>query len=166
MARLPFAVLTVIRTRPGLLAITLPVRSTVATLVLALLQEMRLVDVAGVSVATSLVLLPTSSVLRAATRTLVASLLLVTYTTNVSVLPDVVRTVIVALPSALAVTQPVEDTAARRGQELLQLSVSVDLIGERMASSLIRDPRATYASVCRGVGEVMVTALEGTLSAA
>ena len=115
-ALLPELVLTVIIAVPRAFLVTRPVEDTVATDALLLVHvTFLLVALAGSTVAVSCCVAPTLSWTdEGETVTLVGTILPVTsVTVHVAVLPpEVVFTVIVAVPRAFFVTTPVEDTVA------------------------------------------------------
>jgi hypothetical protein len=165
----PSAVLTVMAAVPAPIAVTLPVLSTVATLVLELVQVTFLfVALEGAIVALSISELPT----------LKASALLdretpvtgtVTVTVQEAVLdPSSVLTVIVAVPAPIAVTFPALLTVATFVLELVQvIFLFVALDGATVALSVSELPTLKASALLDGetpvTGTVTVTVQEAVL---
>jgi len=146
LALFPFSLVAVITAVPALLAVTFPIRSTVATATLLLLQLTSLLYVvfSGRTVAVRVAVSPSVSVALLLSRhtSVIGISFFSTVTVQLAVFPFVLVAVITAVPTLFAVTVPSSDTVATASLLLLQLMslLSVVLTGRTVAVSLKVSP--------------------------
>jgi hypothetical protein len=118
---LPSAVVTVMVALPADTAVTTPLNDTIATALLLLLHDtFLLVAFAGLTVAINVSVPPTVKLKEVLLKVTLVTETGVTVTAQTAVLfPSAVVTVMFALPTATAVTTPLDDTVATAGALLL-----------------------------------------------
>jgi hypothetical protein len=143
----PLTVLAVIVAVPVDLAVTNPPADTVATTVLLLLQVIVLIALAGVTVAVSWhVALTFTVALSGATVTPVGVVVTVKVQLPDLLLPSVDLAVIVAVPTIIPLTSPLEFTVATAVLLLLQSNILfVALEGNMVAVKAVVSPAITLA---------------------
>ena len=142
LAVFPFSLIAVIMAVPALFAVTLPIRSTVATATLLLLHLTLFpyVVFSGSTVAVRVVVSPSVSVALLLLRliSVIGISFLLTVTVQPAVFPFVLVAVITAVPALFAVTVPLASTVATASLLLPQLTflLSVVFSGSTVAVSL------------------------------
>ena len=152
LAVIPFSVVAVIMAVPALFAVTFPIRSTVATATLLLLQLTSLLYVvfSGRTVAVRVAVSPSVSVALLLSRhtSVIGISFFSTVIVQLAVIPFSLVAVIMAVPALFAVTVPLASTVATALLLLLQLTFLLYVVsyGSTSAESVIVSPSVSVSA--------------------
>ena len=165
---LPSAVVAVIVAVPIALAVTFPLASTVATMLLLLLQVTALLVVfSGLMVAVRVNVSSTITSLLVASRVIDVASIVFSFTVTLQVaerlLPSVVVALICTVPGVMVVTLPLASTVATAVLLLLQVSVLLVVSSGFTVAVIVNDsPASTYFVVMSNVSDCARTGLAST----